>query len=211
VEYIDLETWDRRSYFERYLGTDFPYIVITAHVDVTNLLAFTLKHGLSSYLSMVFAAHHAADSIVNFHYRTKEDRPVFFDTMYPCFTYMPEGSELFILVTMDYVEDILMFNEKAKAHIAAQGSDPGWDDAVAKGGATIGYSGVPWIQYTHVTRTIMKFGVDSAPKITWGKYFSQGDRTLAALSVQTHHGLMDGIHVGWFYERMQQCIDSLPV
>jgi chloramphenicol O-acetyltransferase type A len=209
LEYIDLETWDRRSYFERYLGTDLPYIIITAHIDVTNLLAFTRKHGLSSYICMVFAAHHTAESIVNFHYRTKDDRPVYFDTMYPCFTYMPEGSELFILVTMDFVDDIIEFHAKAKAHIAAQGADPGWDDAVAKGGATIGYSGVPWIQYTHVTRTIMKFGVDSSPKITWGKYFPQGDRTLAALSVQVHHGLMDGIHVGRFYERIQTYIDSL--
>ncbi len=44
---------------------------------------------------------------------------------------------------------------------------------------------------------------------TWGKYFSEGDRTMAALSVQTHHGLMDGIHVGRFYEQLQANIDSL--
>jgi chloramphenicol O-acetyltransferase type A len=209
MEYIDLETWDRRSYFERYLGTDFPYIVITAHIDVTDLLVFTRKHGLSSYLSMVFAAHHTAESIVNFRYRIRDGRPVVHETTCPCFTYLPEGQELFILVTMDFVDDILQFHEKAKAHIAAQATDPGWEDAAARAGATIGYSGVPWIQYTHVTRTIMKFGQDSSPKITWGKYFNEGGRTMTALSVQTHHGLMDGIHVGWFYERMQQYIDSL--
>ena len=207
---IDLATWNRASYFERYLGTDLPYIIITASVDVTNLLAFTREHDVSSYIAMVWAGHRAARSIVNFRYRIRDERPVMFDTIYPCFTYMQPGADLFILVTMDFDDDLLAFDAKAKAHIAAQGSDPGWDDAVAKAGATVGYSGVPWIKFTHVTRTIMKLGVDSAPKITWGKYYAEGDRTLCSLSVQTHHGLMDGIHVGKYYEEFQRNIDELP-
>jgi chloramphenicol O-acetyltransferase type A len=109
---------------------------------------------------------------------------------------------------MDFVDDVFGFQDRARTHIAAQGLDPGWDAAAGRYD-TIRYSGVPWIAYTHLTRTIMKLGTDSNPKISWGKYFAQGDRLLMPLSVQVHHGLMDGIHVGRYYEELQRRIDRL--
>ena len=54
---IDVETWDRREYFDAYRGTDLPYINIGAHLDVTSLLKFSDERDLSSYLALVFAAH----------------------------------------------------------------------------------------------------------------------------------------------------------
>ena len=71
------------------------------------------------------------------------------------------------------------------------------------------YSAIPWIQYTHFARTIARCGVDSNPKISWGKYFKQEGRTLVPFSVQVHHGLMDGLYVGRYFEELQQCIDGL--
>ncbi len=52
-------------------------------------------------------------------------------------------------------------------------------------------------------------GVDSNPKVTWGKYFKQDDRVLMPFSVQVHHGLMDGLHVGRYFEMLQRYIDEL--
>ena len=33
IEWIDIETWDRKRLFYNYLDTDFPYIIITANID----------------------------------------------------------------------------------------------------------------------------------------------------------------------------------
>ena len=44
IEWIDLDQWDRTRIFYNYLGTDFPYIIITANVDVTQPLEFAHKH-----------------------------------------------------------------------------------------------------------------------------------------------------------------------
>ena len=57
-------------------------------------------------------------------------------------------------------------------------------------------------------RTIGALGVDSSPKISWGKYFEQGGRTLVPFSVQVHHGLMDGYHVGRYYGEVQRLLDE---
>jgi chloramphenicol O-acetyltransferase type A len=207
MRYIDIDSWDRREYFEHYVGTDFPYINIGAHLDITKLVSFCTDNTFSSYITLVHTAHQTALDIENFKYRIKEGKPVINDTMGASFTYIPTGSDLFIEVTIDFDEDLETFHRVARAQIAAQGRDTGF--AAMRGRYDLMmYSAVPWIQYTHVIRTIAALGADSNPKISWGKYFKKGDRTLVPFSVQVHHGLMDGLHVGRYYQQLQESIDA---
>jgi chloramphenicol O-acetyltransferase type A len=207
VRIIDIDSWDRREYFTNYLGKDFPYINIGASVDVTKLLAFCRKNGPSSYLTLMHAAHNAANALENFRYRIKDGIPMISDRMGLSFTYIPEGSELFINVTVDFDEDLNVFHRTAQEQIARQGTDAGF--AAQRGRYDlIFYSAIPWIQYTHLVRTIGALGVDSSPKISWGKYFEQSGRTLVPFSVQVHHGLMDGYHVGRYYGEVQRLLDE---
>ena len=208
MQHIDVETWDRREYFQAYLGADFPYINVGANIEVTNLLAFSNRAKLSSYLTMVHSAHRVAETMENFRYRILDGRPVIIENMDLSFTHIPEGTDLFVNVTMGCVDDLLIFHERAKAQIAAQGTAPGFD-ALAGRCDIIGYSAVPWIEYIHVVRTIAKLGVTSSPKITWGKYFKRGNRVMMPFSVQVHHGLMDGIHVGRYFKQVQEHIERL--
>jgi len=46
--------------------------------------------------------------------------------------------------------------------------------------------------------------VDSVPRLAWGKRFEEGGRLKMPLSVQGHHALMDGLHMGQYYERVQE-------
>jgi chloramphenicol O-acetyltransferase type A len=41
------------------------------------------------------------------------------------------------------------------------------------------------------------------PRIAWGKFVTEGDRVIMPLNVQVHHGLIDGLHAGRFYETVQ--------
>ena len=76
----------------------------------------------------------------------------------------------------------------------------------------INFTSVPWIQYTGFIRTVIRNGQDNAPKISFGKYFSDPVRSgviQMPLSCQTHHGLMDGRHVGQFYIDLQKACNEL--
>ena len=50
---------------------------------------------------------------------------------------------------------------------------------------------------------------DSVPKISWGKYFTEGDKVLLPFSVQVHHALADGYHVGKYVNDLQKYLDSV--
>lgn len=208
MRYIDLDTWNRREYFAAYAGKDFPYINLTADVDVTGLVAFCNENGLSSYLAFIHTAHHTASGIENFHYRTIDGRPAIFDEMGVTFTYRPAGAELFVNVVVPFAEDLREFHKTARRAALRQGTDPGFAGFVGRPDL-IYYSAIPWVRYTHLVRTINHFG-DTGPKISWGKYFEQDGRTLVPFSVQVHHGMMDGYHVGLYYEAIQSALDTFP-
>ena len=207
MRYIDLDSWNRREYFTTYLGRDFPYINIGATIDITEMVSFCKKNDLSSYLTLIHTAHRVAGAIENFRYRLVDGKPAIFDEMGPTFTYLPEGRELFINVTIPFADGLEEFHRSAREEIARQGTDPGV--AAYRGRYDlVFYSGITWIQYTHLNRTIGTLGVDSCPKLSWGKYYEQGGRTLVPFSVQVHHGLMDGYHVGRYYETIQASLDE---
>ena len=49
---------------------------------------------------------------------------------------------------------------------------------------------------------------DSVPKMAFGKLVQQGEQWRMPLSVEVHHGLMDGLHVGQFLQTLQQLFDE---
>ena len=66
---------------------------------------------------------------------------------------------------------------------------------------------IPWVSFTSFMHPMQLHPADCIPRFAWGKYFEEGKRIKMSLSVQGHHTLMDGVHMGMFYARMQECLD----
>ena len=50
---------------------------------------------------------------------------------------------------------------------------------------------------------------DSNPRITFGKYFTQGDRVLLPVDLTVNHALADGIHIAKFFEEFTRRTENL--
>jgi chloramphenicol O-acetyltransferase type A len=50
----------------------------------------------------------------------------------------------------------------------------------------------------------LKFPIDSVPRFAWRKLFEDDESLKIPLSVQAHHALVDGLHMGRYYEKVQQ-------
>ncbi len=206
MQKIDLATWPRRERFLSYLGTDFPYIVLSARVDVTGLLRYCRQNGLSFYFALIYACTRTADAIEPFRYRFR-DRDVFcIPRNVPVIVHLQKDVEQFVMFRQEPDGDLPAFCRRARAAadaaVVGERLDKGDDLSV------ISFSCMPWVDYTAMIRTIMRDGVDCNPKITWGRYTTENERTTLTLSVQVHHGLMDGLHVGRFYQHLQEYLDQ---
>lgn len=212
MKWIDLNTWPRKPLIEKYSTYVFPYINIGANLDVTNLYNYVKAQGISFYCAMIYGATKAAMSVENFKYRLIDKKPVLCETLTPVFTYLPQGEEQFYLVEQEFEEDMLSFCRKAKASAEALAKEKEHAYMHGKDAVEILYmSCIPWIHYTHFVRTIENGGKDNIPRISWGKYLKDKDgRMTMPFSVQVHHALMDGYHVGKYFEKVEEWLASFP-
>jgi chloramphenicol O-acetyltransferase type A len=63
---------------------------------------------------------------------------------------------------------------------------------------------IPWVSFTGFMHPMHFHPTDSIPRFAWGRYFEQGGRLLMPLAVQGHHALVDGLHIGRFYQHVEQ-------
>ena len=62
---------------------------------------------------------------------------------------------------------------------------------------------IPWVSFTSFMHPLRLQPADSVPRFAWGKLFKEDESLKMPLSVQGHHALMDGIHVGRYYAEVQ--------
>jgi len=70
---------------------------------------------------------------------------------------------------------------------------------------------IPWVSFTSFMHPIHLHPADSVPRFAWGKSFEEGKFLKMPLSVQAHHALMDGIHIGRFYAEVQDYLQQPEV
>lgn len=209
IEWICLEKWSRRHLFENYYGTDLPYIIITSNIDVTKPLAFAHENGISFNLVMVYLCNKVMDSIENYRYRFIDRKPFIIDHIRPFVNHIISGSDIFVIGEGPWpCEDIARFCRITHENQLKMTPTSSFDHMAGQLDI-VNYTSIPWISYTGFVRTIKKDGYDNAPKISFGKYFKENGHLLMPVSNQSHHGLMDGYHVGLFYEKLQKACDEI--
>ncbi len=204
---IDIENWKRKDHFRFFNNMDYPQFNICGNIDITHFLNITKSKKRSFYYSMIYAVTHIANDIEAFRYRINGDNIVLYDTINALFTDMNKQSDddLFKIVTVPYSNQMEVFTAQALETSSKQThyfpSEKQLD--------VIHITCVPWVAFTHISHTISLKGNDSIPKISWGKYFQDGNKTLLPFSVQAHHGFVDGVHIGQFFNQLQEFINKI--
>jgi len=71
------------------------------------------------------------------------------------------------------------------------------------------YSVIPWVSFTSFKHASSLDKLQTIPRIVFGKIFSDGERKLMPVSVEANHIVMDGFHVGKFFNLFQKDLDAL--
>ena len=204
MKYIELDTYPRRSHYEFFKSYAYPYVGLTANVDVTELIAYAKARGGSTFLACLWAAAQAANAIPEFRQRIVGDRIVEYDHCETGHTVpMPDGT--FCNCDTDCrmpLEEFLVYarqqEEEAKKHHGFV--QPGTDET-----SLMFVSCVPWVAFTQVIQPT-PIPADCNPRIVFGKYIREEGRVKMPLSIQCNHALVDGRHLGQFYENFEALV-----
>lgn len=201
MRHIDLETWPRHDHFSVFNTWDYPHFNLCANVDLTAFYPFVKQGGISLNVATVYVLARAANAIPEFRYRIRGEEVIEHEIVHPSTTILVDD-DLFTFCSIDYVEDFLLFAANAAERIADMQEhptlkdEPGQDDLLY-------LTAIPWVSFTSFMHPIDMDPVDSIPRFAWGKFFEDDKVLKMPLSVQAHHALMDGIHMGRFYEKVQ--------
>ena len=198
---IDMQTWSRREYFRVYSAFDHPHFSMCANVDLTTFYPAIKRRGYSITVAIVYVLARAANAIPEFRYRIRAGEVVEHEIVHPSTTILTK-EDLFSFCAFDYVEDFSLFVARATEQIAYVREHLTLEDVPGKDDVLF-MTAIPWVSFISFMHPMHLHPADSVPRFAWGKFFKEGKLLKMPLSVQGHHALMDGIHIGRFYAEVQ--------
>lgn len=205
AEYLDVTNWARRDLFEFFRGYDKPFFNICARLDVTNLLAFLrARPEVSVSLTYHYFALRIANEIEPFRYRLRDDRVLVYEVIHGGTTVLLPN-ESFAFAYFNYEEDFNKFIGAAQRAVGIIRSGQGGFKPEA-GDDRIHFTTLPWVSFTSFAHARKFDPKDSVPKIAFGKFAKENERMMLPISVEVHHALMDGLHVGRYLTRLEEAL-----
>lgn len=199
---IDLENWPRRKAFEHFKDYDQPFFNITANLDVTELYDFCKANGLSFSLACLFYSTETANEIREFRTRMVDGRPVEFARIEPSQT-IANDDETFSFCHFELRSNVFEFDSagrEATEKCRREGNFDTTGDRVD----LLYYSVIPWISFTSFKNAMNRDVTETVPRLVFGKMFTTGDRRMIPHSVEVHHAVCDGAHVGKYFNALQE-------
>jgi len=204
---IDIDAWPRKSTYEFFKDYDDPFFNFTANVDVTHLYRFVKQNGLTFSLTALFCSLQAANEIREFRIRQLDGRLVEFDKIHGTQTIL-NADDTFSFSYFEMCDDVFAFNESGALSIAKYKALKTFHVEAVRVDL-IYYSVIPWISFTSFKHATRLDKTQTVPRIVFGKVFNEDNAKKMPMSVEANHTIMDGIHVGKFFNRFQEITDSL--
>lgn len=200
----------RGKYFDFFKGGFvFPHFAITNQVDVSKLYKFCKKKKLPFFHAFLYYVTKTVNQFPEFRQRIRKTGEIFeYKHVYPSFTYVQKSGG-FGFSPLEHEEDFLKFIKMSKdtgEFLSKNDRDMSWD---TDWDFFIYVSCMPSISFTSVQHPIHKGFEDSVPRFVWGKFSTLNGKYFLPFSVQVHHALMDGVHVGDFLNKLQSNVDDL--
>ena len=203
--YLDIANWSRRELFEFFIAYSNPYFNVCANVDVTRLLTLVREQPqVKISLAVHYFALRVANEIEPFRYRLKDEKVFVYDVI--------NGGTTVLLPNESFAYAYFDYHRDFKTFIAGMGAAV--DDISTGSGKlkptirddVIYHTTLPWISFTSFAHARTRGRGDSVPRFVFGKFFKENDRTLMPISIEVHHALMDGLHVGRYLNRLEEAL-----
>lgn len=207
---FNTDIWNRKQQYELFKSYDDPFFNLTTQIDVTRLYHFTKKNNLSFFLSTLFIALETSNEFLEFRLRFFENKVYEFKSIHIGSTIL-NADNTFSFAFFERKKSIFEFDTAGKEILDLKESNLTFDSN-KEIFDLIHCSFIPWVNFTgfkHARKREMDaYGI---PKFVFGKYETQNQLKKMPFSIEVHHALMDGFHVGKFLEKFQININALKI
>lgn len=199
---IDLETWERREFYEHFINEVRCTYSTTVQLDITSL------KGCRLYPAMIWLLTQTVNQLPEFRTALTDEGPGIYDRLHPAHTIFNQESKTFSGIWTEAHSDYSEFLRAYEADAAMFSSSVKFAPKPNRPPNTFDISMVPWFTFTAFNINVFDQGTYLLPIFTMGKFFDTGGKRMLPLAIQVHHAVCDGYHVGRFLEILQEKISS---
>lgn len=193
--------------FEFFSTYELPRFNLVFDLDVTKLVYKAKQSHQSFYLSLMHIIVLEMNSIENFQYRIDDHGVILSPITHVSFTDRMSDGKRFKMVPCPFTNDRDAFINLAKKTSNEQG-DIFFVASAEKIVSTVYVTSFPWGKFTAFTHATKLGPKDSVPRISWSQFIDVGDRKILSLSIEVHHALVDGYHVGLLLKQIQHVLND---
>ncbi len=197
---LDLSNFPRRAHFDYFRAMANPYVGVTVQVDITAFQAARRERKLPFFLPFLYCIGQAANRVPQLRQRIVGEEIWEFDQCDTSHTVLCSDETYSYCQLNCNVDFDVFFPEASRLHAEAK-EHPTLDDG-EDGVSLLFVSCLPWLSYTALQQPT-PVPADSNPRITWGKFVEEGGRCTLPVTLLAHHALVDGSHMGAFYQELQ--------
>ena len=202
---IDPGSWPRLSQFTFFRGVANPHFALTARADASRLMEVEKPAGISVFNAALHAIMSAANAVPELRTRFKGETVREHETVHASVTVPIEG-ERFAFCDIPFSPDWPQFDENCRREVTKAKQQNDLKDNVAGEDEWIYLTCLPWLHFTAMTHPV-DGPEDCIPRIGWGKIEQDDGRWRMPVGIQVHHALVDGRHVGQFFEALDERLD----
>jgi chloramphenicol O-acetyltransferase type A len=206
TQYLDIAQWSRRATYEFYRNFEQPFFNICAMVDVTRLRNYCKTQGFSFAIAALYCGARVGNELEAFRYRLRDEGVLVHPQQDIGSTVLLENESM-VFAYFKYHPDFHTFYEGAAEEMARAKSGQAFDPADDRDDL-IHHSTFPWVHFTSFMHARRHRSSDSIPKMVYGKFQEQQGRVMLPVSVEVHHALMDGLHVGRYFQHFEDLCGS---
>ena len=210
MKYIDVENWGRKSQYENFIGYSNPVVSICTTLDVTALVNRCKTDRLSFFSSFLYIVTKCMNEVDEMKLRISGDKVVLPERIHPSYVVLCDSGELRTCRTC-YDPDFGTFYRNSRADIEATRNREStvYNERIVLDCFYL--SCVPWIRFNSVINPYNFTDKEqtSIPRITWGKYYKNGDAYEINLDISVHHALADGIHIAALVNKIESELADL--
>lgn len=204
---INIEQWERKDHYHYYMDVIRSTYSLTSEIDVTNLLTKLKSRNLRIYPVQIYII----TTIVNRYQEFRMDfdadgRLGYWDEVYPSYTVFNKERETFSGIWTDYDPSFSKFYENCMRDIDQYSPATCFEPKPRTKANTFNVSSVPWFGFTALNFNIHDDGRHLSPIFTLGKISDKDGRKSMPVSLQVHHAVCDGFHIGRFLNALQEMV-----
>ena len=202
---IDFQTWKRKEFYEHFTKEVVCTYSTTVNLDITNLKNYRL------YPTIIWLLTKTVNAMPEFRTAITAEGVGIYDQMHPAYTIFNHENKNFSGIWTEFHPDYKTFLRAYEEDTKKYATFSQYAPKPNRPENSFDISMIPWVTFTSFNINVYDEGKYLLPIFTLGKYFDDHEKRLIPLSIQVHHAVCDGYHIGLFVQMLQTQINRFSL